>query len=256
MNGRMVAVAGAILLAACGGGSSNPPDGGGGGSGGGAGGGTAGGSGGGAGGGSGGGSGATSPIDGTWKIACQAYGNNNGGPPGASAQVQTLLLGGGSFTFTQQQYSDTGCSTAVLTLTEAGTFAVGAADTDNGAPTGAVDVSFVQSAYTATSLNSTETTLLNTSGSGNTSVCSGVTFVTNSAVSVAGANCNGAGGGSDGGSNNNTQPANGATLVNFYLLNTTSTPNTLELGESNGGSNLGNNSGGRSTSVGSTFSKQ
>jgi hypothetical protein len=180
-------------------------------------------------------SGTATVLEGTWEIACTA---GSGLPNQMSANV-VLEFSDNNYTLKEGSFSDTACATSILSLEEEGTFTIGSAATT---PAGATDINYIQSAQTATP-NNGEAAVLNTGGSGSSSICTGVTFTDGTATSIAGKTC---GGGSS------AETSNGATILGLFLLTTTATPNTLALGEGSGSEPLGTVSpGARPTEVGS-----
>ena len=168
--------------------------------------------------------------------------------------VQTITFTGSNYTYVQGNFSDTACMTAVLSLTESGTFVVGSADA---VTTAATDITYTQSAQTATPANG-EAATLNTAGQGGTPICdqgtTPITFTDGTAVSIAGAVCGGTGA--------TANTANGASLINIFEITATATPHTLEFGggqnqtDSLGAPSTGTRPSMLQTGTGAVFSKQ
>jgi hypothetical protein len=153
-------------------------------------------------------------VEGSWAGPCDP----SAGLPGVGSSKESFVFAGNAYNHTLIGYTDTGCATEGVKIVSTGSFTLAEASATT--PSGSKDVDFAPSSDIITTKVPSVTTAFNTGGAGSTSICTGVTFVTSTAVSVAGTTCNSI-----------VRPSIGATVVNIYKLDTSVTPNSLRLGD-------------------------
>jgi hypothetical protein len=172
-------------------------------------------------------------LDGTWVIGCE----DESGFPGADYVIKTLVFSSGSYSYTQDGYTNSSCTNKVLTVSETGTFSVSGKSQANGLK----DLNLVQRSLTALTSDATELSTLNTyvttvSGGTVNGICYHWEDVDNDptnadvaisnlltlgvAFDMTGLICGGGG----------ANPANGSTILADYELTVTDATSTIQFG--------------------------
>jgi hypothetical protein len=160
-------------------------------------------------------------IAGNWTTVC-AQGEFLGNGAGASSLQYKMAFSATTYTYIQLFFSDANCTSLSVIMLESGVYSV--LGTNSQLNT-VQNINLVQYLKTITTYTDATTNTFNTFGNNGGSYCNGIIFVKNNQTDIAGAGCTTNGG------NPIAQTSNGAKLLNIYSYSASSTPNSLQFGD-------------------------